>query len=157
MELNLEIENKENQTVAQESKLKITNIDSLGRSYGTGKRKTSIARVWIKKGKGKVTVNGKDIAEYFRFNKYQVVVNHPFAATDTEKKYDVLCTVTGGGVSSQAEAIAHGLSKALSVHNPEAYHGLLRQDGALTRDDRIVERKKYGRKKARKRFQFSKR
>jgi small subunit ribosomal protein S9 len=157
MELNLEIKADLDQSQDSKSILTKTNIDSLGRSYGTGKRKTSIARVWIKKGKGKIVINKKTLVKYFPFIKYQVVVNQPFVLTDTLKKYDVLCTVEGGGVSSQAEAIAHGISKALSVHNPEAYHRVLRSNGALTRDDRIVERKKYGRKKARKRFQFSKR
>ncbi|MBL6784834.1 MAG: 30S ribosomal protein S9 [Rickettsiales bacterium] len=157
MDLNLEIETKVQQSEEVVSKLKTANVDSLGRSYGTGKRKTSIARVWIKKGKGKFVVNGQEIKKYFPFEKYRVVINQPFKATDTLKKYDVLCTVSGGGVSSQADALVHGISKALSVHNPEAYHSVLRANGFLTRDDRIVERKKYGRKKARKRFQFSKR
>jgi small subunit ribosomal protein S9 len=157
MELNLELEKTLTSSVETVSVLKTLNVDKLGRSYGTGKRKTAVARVWIKKGKGKVTVNNKDIDKYFSLNKYQVEVNRPFSATDTDNKFDVFCTVTGGGVSAQAEAIAHGVSKALSVHNPEAYHSVLRANGLLTRDDRVVERKKYGRKKARKRFQFSKR
>ncbi|MBT4921645.1 MAG: 30S ribosomal protein S9 [Rickettsiales bacterium] len=157
MEFNIEVEADSNQNLEPVSILTKSNIDSLGRSYGTGKRKTSIARVWIKKGAGKVVINKKDLTKYFSFAKYQVVVNQPFVTTDAVGKYDVFCTVLGGGISSQAEAIAHGISKALSVHNPEAYHRVLRSTGLLTRDDRIVERKKPGRKKARKRFQFSKR
>ena len=157
MELNLELEKTLTSSVETVSVLKTLNVDKLGRSYGTGKRKTAVARVWIKKGKGKVTVNNKDIDKYFSLNKYQVEVNRPFSATDTDNKFDVFCTVTGGNVFKQAEAFAHGVSKALSVHNPEAYHSVLRANGLLTRDDRVVERKKYGRKKARKRFQFSKR
>ena len=157
MELNLEISQTQDQEVNLESRLKTLKIDKQGRSYGTGKRKTSIAKVWLKPGKGKIIINKKDIKEYFKRATYRMIVNQPFEATDTEKKYDVICSVVGGGLSGQADAVTHGISKALSVHNPEAYHLSLRKGGFLTRDDRIVERKKYGRKKARKRFQFSKR
>ena len=157
MELNLEIENTLTNSSDNVSILKTIKVDNLGRSYGTGKRKAAIARVWIKKGKGKVTVNNRDVSKYFALHKYQVEVNRPFSVTDTDNKYDVVCTVAGGGISAQAEAVAHGVSKALSVNNPEAFHSVLRANGLLTRDDRVVERKKYGRKKARKRFQFSKR
>ncbi len=155
MEVNLEIENNnEAQTQATERKPR---LDKLGRSYATGKRKTSIARVWLKPGKGKFIVNKKDFTQYFAEEDAANIANIPFQVTDSEKKYDILCTVSGGGQSGQVQALKHGISKALNLYNPEAYHSLLRKAGLLTRDSRVVERKKYGRKKARKSFQFSKR
>lgn len=155
MEINLEVTNPQEAT---EQKKDLTpKLDKLGRSYATGKRKCSIARVWIKPGKGKFTVNSKDIKEYFAGENAVSITKIPFTATDTVNKYDVFCTVKGGGISGQIDALKHGISKALALHNPEAYRSLLRKAGLLTRDSRIVERKKYGHKKARKSFQFSKR
>jgi small subunit ribosomal protein S9 len=127
------------------------------RSYGTGRRKNSIARVWIKPGKGAFTVNGKNLNEYFTRPVLQMIVNQPFDATKSIGQFDVLCTVVGGGLSGQAGALRHGLSRALNIFDVEAYHTTLRQGQFLTRNSKVVERKKYGRKKARKRFQFSKR
>lgn len=132
-------------------------LDSLERAYGTGKRKNAVARVWIKKGNGKFVVNKKEIKAYFGRPVLQMIVNQAFKVTDSAGQYDVFCTVKGGGLSGQAGAVLHGISKALDNFNPEAYHVLLRKAGLLTRNSKVVERKKYGRKKARKRFQFSKR
>ena len=131
-------------------------IDELGRSYGTGRRKDSSARVWIKRGKGRVTVNGRDIAVYFGRPVLQMIVKQPFEATNNLGSFDVDCTVIGGGLSGQAGAIRHGISRALLSFDPATLK-TLRVGGYLTRDSRVVERKKYGKKKARKSFQFSKR
>ncbi len=131
-------------------------VDAQGRAYGTGRRKNAAARVWIKSGSGKVTVNGKDIHQYFGRAILQIILKEPFAATNTNDKFDVECTVVGGGLSGQAGAIRHGISRALDNYDP-THHKVLRQGGFLTRDSRMVERKKYGRAKARRRFQFSKR
>ncbi len=131
-------------------------VDSLGRSYGTGKRKTSVARVWIKPGAGRITVNGKSIVEYFKRPVLQMIINQPFNVVNRDKGYDVWCTVCGGGLSGQAGAIRHGISKALTDSEPELRQSL-RKGKFLTRDSRKVERKKYGHAKARRRFQFSKR
>lgn len=155
MEINLETSNPK-QEVVQKKDL-TPKLDKLGRSYATGKRKCSIARVWVKPGKGKFTVNNKDIKKYFAGENAVSITKIPFTATDTVNKYDVFCTVKGGGISGQVDALKHGISKALALHNPEAYRAILRKAGLLTRDSRIVERKKYGHKKARKSFQFSKR
>ena len=132
-------------------------IDSLGRSYATGKRKDAVARVWIKKGTGKVVVNKREVESYFARPVLRMILNQPFAATETENQFDVYCTVKGGGLSGQAGAVRHGISKALNVFDPHAFHKILRKGGFLTRDSRVVERKKYGKAKARKSFQFSKR
>lgn len=140
-----------------EVKRKVANVDKLGRSYGTGRRKVASARVWIKPGKGKIVVNGLDVAKYFARPVLQMIVNQPFAATESKGKFDVFATVVGGGLSGQAGAVRHGISRALDEYNPETYHTELRKGGYLTRDSRVVERKKYGRAKARRRFQFSKR
>jgi small subunit ribosomal protein S9 len=156
MEINLEVKQQEAEVKAIK-KAKKNEVDSLGRAYATGKRKTSIARAWIKKGKGKFIVNGKEFTKYFSDEDAFAIATQGFKATDTEKKYDVLCTVKGGGASGQAQALRHAISKALVVFNEVAYKSLLRKAGLLTRDSRIVERKKYGHKKARKSFQFSKR
>jgi small subunit ribosomal protein S9 len=129
-------------------------IDDLGRSYATGKRKNAIARVWIKPGPGKVTVNGRELETYFARPVLRMLINQPFAVTEREGQYDVICTVTGGGLSGQAGAVRHGISKALNLYEP-ALRPLLKKGGFLTRDSRVVERKKYGRRKARRRFQFS--
>lgn len=131
-------------------------VDQYGRAYATGKRKNAIARVWIKPGNGKIIVNGRDIAVYFARPVLQMVVNQPFAVADRMGQFDVLCLVTGGGLSGQAGAVKHGISKALTEFEPDL-RTPLKAAKFLTRDSRVVERKKYGRAKARKRFQFSKR
>ena len=131
-------------------------IDPQGRSYATGKRKNAIARVWIKPGMGKVTVNGRDQDTYFARPVLRMILNQPFIAAAREKQYDVTCTVTGGGLSGQAGAVRHGISKALTLFEP-TLRPVLKKGGFLTRDSRVVERKKYGRAKARRSFQFSKR
>ncbi|KZD12041.1 30S ribosomal protein S9 [Oceanibaculum pacificum] len=131
-------------------------IDAQGRSYGTGRRKDAIARVWVKPGNGKVTVNGRDQQEYFARPVLRLIINQPFKAAGREDAYDVICTVTGGGLSGQAGAVRHGISRALIAYEPEL-RGALKKGGFLTRDSRVVERKKYGRAKARRSFQFSKR
>ncbi|MDD2324452.1 MAG: 30S ribosomal protein S9 [Alphaproteobacteria bacterium] len=131
-------------------------VDAKGRSYATGKRKDAVARVWIMPGKGKITVNGKDITTYFARPVLQMIVNQPFAVVDRVGQFDVVCTVMGGGLSGQAGAVKHGISKALTYFEPDL-RPVLKVAKFLTRDSRVVERKKYGRAKARKRFQFSKR
>lgn len=149
---------EQNVEIAEEVKeIKKPARDKLGRSYGTGRRKDASARAWVKPGKGTITVNNKDISRYFARPVLQMIVRQPFASTNTEKQFDVFCTVIGGGLSGQAGAVRHAISRALDEYDPEAYHKILRSGGFLTRDSRVVERKKYGRKKARKRFQFSKR
>jgi small subunit ribosomal protein S9 len=157
MEINLEVSSNKKSTKQVEVKIEQPKIDKLGRSYATGKRKTSIARVWLKPGKGKIIVNKKTLQSYFSSESATAITQIPFEATDTVGKYDILCTVTGGGISGQIDALKHGISKALVFYNPEAYRSILRKAGLLTRDSRVVERKKYGHKKARKSFQFSKR
>ena len=130
--------------------------DSLGRSYATGKRKESIARVWLSRGNGKITINGLDCNDYFVRDVLKMLINEPFSLLSIEGQYNINCTVRGGGLSGQAGAIRHGISKALSLFEP-GLRCQLKAAGLLTRDARTVERKKYGHKKARKRFQFSKR
>lgn len=131
-------------------------IDAQGRAYGTGRRKNAIARVWVKPGNGRVVVNGRDQQEYFARPVLRLIVRQPFEAAGRVDQYDVICTVTGGGLSGQAGAVRHGISRALINFEP-ALRGALKQGGFLTRDSRVVERKKYGRAKARRSFQFSKR
>jgi len=131
-------------------------IDAQGRAYATGRRKNAIARVWIKPGTGKITVNGRDVVAYFARPVLRMVINQPFAATNREGSYDIVCTVTGGGLSGQAGAVRHGLSRALTYFEPPL-RPMLKKGGFMTRDSRVVERKKYGRAKARRSFQFSKR
>lgn len=131
-------------------------LDKWGRSYATGKRKDAVARVWIKPGSGKITVNGKEVKLYFGRPTLQMIVNQPFQVVNRDKQYDVTCTVLGGGLSGQAGAIKHGISKALTYQEPEL-RAVLKPAGLLTRDSRVVERKKYGQRKARRKFQFSKR
>jgi small subunit ribosomal protein S9 len=131
-------------------------IDALGRSYATGRRKTSIARVWIKPGKGTITVNGRTFENYFSRPVLRMIIQQPFQAVQRDGQYDVMCTVTGGGPSGQAGALRLGISRALTYFEPPL-RPTLRRNGFLTRDSRIVERKKYGRAKARRSFQFSKR
>jgi small subunit ribosomal protein S9 len=131
-------------------------IDAQGRSYATGKRKNAIARVWIKPGNGKITVNGREVKVYFARPVLQMVVNQPFTVADRANQFDVEVLVVGGGLSGQAGAVKHGISKALTHFEPEL-RSPLKKALFLRRDPRVVERKKYGRVKARKRFQFSKR
>ena len=131
-------------------------IDELGRSYATGKRKTAVARVWIKPGAGKITVNKKDHTEYFGRAVLQMIIKQPLVAAERLDQFDVFCTVTGSGPSGQAGAVRHGIARALTYYEPEL-RSLLKKGGFLTRDSRVVERKKYGRAKARRSFQFSKR
>ena len=124
--------------------------DALGRSYATGRRKNAIARVWIKPGKGEIMVNGKKAPHYFARPVLRMLITQPFLVADRYNQFDVMCTVVGGGLSGQAGAVRHGISRALTLYEPD-----LR--GFLTRDSRVVERKKYGKAKARRSFQFSKR
>ncbi|MHC5653825.1 30S ribosomal protein S9 [Stappia sp.] len=139
-----------------EAPVHVQKIDSLGRAYATGKRKDAIARVWIKPGTGKITVNKKDYVAYFARPVLQMILRQPIMLTNRDGQYDVIATVSGGGLSGQAGALRHGISKALTYYEPEL-RGLLKKEGFLTRDSRVVERKKYGRRKARRSFQFSKR
>ncbi len=131
-------------------------IDEHGRSYATGKRKNAIARVWIKPGPGVITVNGRASDAYFARPVLQMLINQPFQVAERSGQYDVYCTVTGGGLSGQAGAVRHGISKALTLYEP-GLRPPLKKAGFLTRDSRVVERKKYGKRKARRSFQFSKR
>ena len=130
--------------------------DELGRAYATGKRKDAVARVWIKPGSGKVVVNGREINTYFARPVLQMILRQPFTVSGTEDQFDVMATVKGGGLSGQAGAVKHGISKALQLYDP-SLRGALKAAGFLTRDSRVVERKKYGKRKARRSFQFSKR
>lgn len=138
------------------NKLQKSKTDEFGRSYATGKRKNSIACVWLKKGTGKYTINKSTEHKYFLRPTLRMIIKQPFESVGREEQFDIFCKVTGGGLSGQAEAIRHGISKALSLFEPNL-HKKLRSKGFLTRDSRIVERKKYGKPKARKSFQFSKR
>ncbi len=131
-------------------------IDEHGRAYATGRRKDAVARVWIKPGSGKIVINGREGDTYFARATLQMIVRQPFAAAERKDQYDVLATVKGGGLSGQAGAIRHGISRALVNFEPDL-RKVLKSGGFLTRDDRVVERKKYGRAKARRSFQFSKR
>ncbi|MCH8809393.1 MAG: 30S ribosomal protein S9 [Proteobacteria bacterium] len=130
--------------------------DELGRSYATGKRKDAVARVWIKPGPGKITVNGREFERYFVRPVLRMLIHQPFEAADRKDQFDVTCTVKGGGLSGQAGAVRHGISKALILYEP-GLRPVLKKGGFLTRDSRVVERKKYGKRKARRSFQFSKR
>ncbi len=130
--------------------------DKFGRSYATGKRKDAVARVWIKPGKGNITINEKSIDQYFGRPVLKMIINQPFEVANRVNEFDVVCTVKGGGLSGQAGAIKHGISKALNEFEPEL-RAVLKKAGFLTRDDRTVERKKYGKAKARRSYQFSKR
>ena len=159
-------ENNETNTLDDFSKLKVDNkeevivnepkIDTLGRSYATGRRKESTARVWVKRGTGKISINGKEMANYFARPVLQMQLNFVFDVTERKDQFDVIATVKGGGLSGQAGAVRHGLSRALCLFEPDLRKPL-KSAGMLTRDSRVVERKKYGRAKARKSFQFSKR
>jgi|SRR5271165_6836010 len=130
--------------------------DAQGRSYATGRRKDAVARVWIKPGKGEIMVNGKRVGQYFARPVLRMLITQPFLVADRYNQFDVYCTVNGGGLSGQAGALRHGISRALTYYEPEL-RGILKVAGFLTRDSRVVERKKYGRAKARRSFQFSKR
>jgi small subunit ribosomal protein S9 len=139
-----------------ETPLREQQIDKQGRAYATGRRKDAVARVWLKPGSGKIVVNGREQETYFARPTLRLVINQPFDIADRRDQYDVVATVTGGGLSGQAGAVKHGISQALTRYEP-ALRPVVKQAGFLTRDSRAVERKKYGRAKARKSFQFSKR
>ena len=147
---NLKVDDKE-EAILNEPK-----IDTLGRSYATGRRKESTARVWVKRGTGKISINGKEMVNYFARPVLQMQLNFVFDVTERKDQFDVIATVKGGGLSGQAGAVRHGLSRALCLFEPDLRKPL-KSAGMLTRDSRVVERKKYGRAKARKSFQFSKR
>ena len=159
-------ENKEINSLDDLSRLKVDDkeeavlnepkIDTLGRSYATGRRKESTARVWVKRGTGKIVINGKEMVNYFARPVLQMQLNFVFDVTERKDQFDVIATVKGGGLSGQAGAVRHGLSRALCLFEPDLRKPL-KSAGMLTRDSRVVERKKYGRAKARKSFQFSKR
>ncbi|MCT4657189.1 MAG: 30S ribosomal protein S9 [Cohaesibacter sp.] len=134
----------------------VQKLDAQGRAYATGKRKDAVARVWVKPGSGKIIVNKKDFSDYFGRPVLQMVLKQPIVAADRDGQFDVIATVAGGGLSGQAGAIRHGISKALTYYEP-GLRGVLKKGGFLTRDSRVVERKKFGRAKARRSFQFSKR
>ena len=131
-------------------------IDQMGRTYATGKRKDAVARVWVKPGQGTLTINGRVAEVYFARPVLRMILSQPFQVTDRVGQYDIVCTVRGGGLSGQAGAVRHGISKALALREPNL-RPLLKKAGMLTRDARVVERKKYGKAKARRSFQFSKR
>jgi small subunit ribosomal protein S9 len=142
--------------VAPEQPKREPKRDALGRSYATGRRKDAVARVWIRPGKGDITVNGKKVGQYFARPVLRMLITQPFLVADRYNQFDVLCTVAGGGLSGQAGAVRHGISRALTFYEPDL-RAILKAAGFLTRDSRVVERKKYGRAKARRSFQFSKR
>ena len=131
-------------------------VDAQGRAYATGRRKDAVARVWIKPGKGDITVNDKKVVQYFARPVLRMLITQPFLVADRYNQFDVFCTVAGGGLSGQAGAVRHGISRALTYYEPDL-RGILKVAGFLTRDSRVVERKKYGKAKARRSFQFSKR
>ncbi len=141
---------------AQASPVHERKVDAQGRAYATGKRKNAVARVWVKPGSGKIVVNGRAVDVYFARPVLRMLINQPFQATRSENQFDVMCTVTGGGLSGQAGALRHGISRALTHFDP-ALRPALKSGGFLTRDPRVVERKKYGKHKARRSTQFSKR
>jgi len=141
---------------AAEAPKYVKKVDKFGRAYATGKRKDAVARVWIKPGSGKIVVNTREFETYFARPVLRMMIEQPLSIAARAGQYDVICTVSGGGLSGQAGAVRHGLSKALTNMEPEL-RGVLKKGGFLTRDSRVVERKKYGRAKARRSFQFSKR
>jgi small subunit ribosomal protein S9 len=140
----------------QEAPVYVQKLDKQGRAYATGKRKDAVARVWLIRGSGKITVNDRTVETYFARPVLRMMIQQPFVASNRGGQYDVVCTVSGGGLSGQAGALRHGVSKALTFFEPEL-RGVLKKGGFLTRDSRVVERKKYGKAKARRSFQFSKR
>ena len=141
---------------APEAPKYIQKLDKQGRAYATGKRKDAVARVWIKLGAGKILVNERTVEVYFARPVLRMLIQQPLVASNRQGQFDVTCTVSGGGLSGQAGAVRHGISKALIRHEPEL-RSVLKRGGFVTRDPRVVERKKYGRAKARRSFQFSKR
>jgi small subunit ribosomal protein S9 len=144
------------QTTEQAAPVHVQKLDKSGRAYATGKRKDAIARVWLKPGSGKITVNDKEFVAYFARPVLQMVLRQPIVAVNRDGQYDIVVTVAGGGLSGQAGAVRHGISKALTYYEP-SLRSVLKKGGFLTRDSRVVERKKYGKAKARRSFQFSKR
>ena len=140
----------------QAAPVHVQKLDAQGRAYATGKRKNAIARVWVKPGTGKIIVNGKEYAQYFARPVLQMLLLQPIVLTNRSGQFDIVATVVGGGLSGQAGAVRHGVSKALTYYEP-ALRAALKKGGFLTRDSRVVERKKYGKAKARRSFQFSKR
>lgn len=140
----------------EEAPVRVQKLDKLGRAYGTGRRKESVARVWLKPGNGEVIVNGKPVLKYFTRSVLQTIVMQPFTISNRAGRYDVWCTVSGGGLSGQAGAVRHGISRALADYEPDL-RSVLKPVGMMTRDSRTVERKKFGLMKARRSFQFSKR
>jgi len=142
--------------VQPEAPLREQQLDKYGRAYATGRRKDAVARVWLKPGSGKIEINGRDQTIYFARPTLRLVINQPFGVTEREGQYDVVATVKGGGLSGQAGAVKHGIAQALSRYEP-ALRTTVKREGFLTRDSRVVERKKYGKAKARRSFQFSKR
>jgi small subunit ribosomal protein S9 len=141
---------------APEAPTYVQKLDKQGRAYATGKRKNAVARVWIKPGSGKIVVNTRTIEKFFARPVLRMLIQQPLVAANRVTQYDVICTVSGGGLSGQAGAVRHGISKALTYFEPDL-RGALKKGGFLTRDSRVVERKKYGKAKARRSFQFSKR
>ena len=146
----------EPEIIENDSALTEPKIDDLGRAYATGKRKDAVARVWIKRGNGRITVNGNEFETYFARPVLRMMINQPFGIAERVDQFDVTCTVKGGGLSGQAGAVRHGISKAMVFYEPNL-RSPLKKAGFLTRDSRVVERKKYGRKKTRRSYQFSKR
>ena len=144
------------QTEQPAAPVHVQKLDKSGRAYATGKRKDAIARVWVKPGSGKITVNDKEFAAYFARPVLQMILKQPIIADNRDGQYDIVATVAGGGLSGQAGAVRHGISKALTYYEP-TLRSVLKKGGFLTRDSRVVERKKYGKAKARRSFQFSKR
>jgi small subunit ribosomal protein S9 len=134
----------------------VQKLDKQGRAYATGKRKDAVARVWVKMGSGKIVINDRPVETYFARPVLRMMIQQPLVAASRQGQFDVTCTVSGGGLSGQAGAVRHGLSKAIMRHEPDL-RSVLKRGGFLTRDSRVVERKKYGKAKARRSFQFSKR
>ena len=144
------------ETAKPQAPIHVQKLDEHGRAYATGKRKNAVARVWVKPGTGKITVNKEDFAEYFARPVLQMILQQPIVAAARNGQFDIVATVAGGGLSGQAGAVRHGISKALTLYEP-GLRPVLKKGGFLTRDSRVVERKKYGKAKARRSFQFSKR
>jgi small subunit ribosomal protein S9 len=141
---------------APQAPIYVQKLDKQGRAYATGKRKNAVARVWVKLGSGKVVINDRTVETYFARPVLRMMIQQPLVAANRQGQFDVVCTVSGGGLSGQAGAVRHGLSKAIMRHEPDL-RSVLKRGGFLTRDSRVVERKKYGKAKARRSFQFSKR
>ena len=142
--------------VAADAPIRVQKLDKQGRAYATGKRKNAVARVWIKPGSGKITVNTRPVEVFFARPVLRMLIQQPLVAANRATQFDIICSVSGGGLSGQAGAVRHGISKALTYYEPDL-RSALKRGGFLTRDSRVVERKKYGRAKARRSFQFSKR